>query len=128
MTSDNASNNDTAMREVARAIDEDGNHWLAGPHCICCQEHILNLAARHFIDAVAPTSQATILKKIHHTINSDDIDGLTKQLSVLEHDPEAIAEDGFDASDAVGKALALIKQVKFSFNCLCLQVLTQLVN
>jgi len=128
MTSDNASNNDTAMREVARAIDEDGNHWLPGPHRIRCQEHILNLAARHFVDAIAPTPQATILKKIHRAINSDDdteIDNLTEQLAVLEHDPDAIAEDGFDASDAVGKALALIEQVKSSFNCLCLRDLTR---
>ncbi|KAG2738766.1 hypothetical protein P692DRAFT_20687475, partial [Suillus brevipes Sb2] len=26
----NASNNDTAMKEVAKVIDEDGTHWLPG--------------------------------------------------------------------------------------------------
>jgi hypothetical protein len=118
MTSDNASNNDTAMKELARAIDEDGSRWLAGPHRIRCQEHILNLAARHFVDAVAPTPQATILKKIRRAIDSGtdvDIDGLTAQLAALEHDPEAIVEDGYDVSNAIGKALALIDQVKSSF-------------
>jgi hypothetical protein len=55
MTSDNASNNDTAMKEVAKVIDEDGTHWLPGSRCIRCQKHILNLAACHFVDAVAPT-------------------------------------------------------------------------
>jgi hypothetical protein len=63
------------MKELARAIDEDGSRWLAGPHRIRCQEHILNLAARHFVDAVAPTPQATILKKIRRAIDSGtDVD------------------------------------------------------
>jgi hypothetical protein len=115
MTSDNASNNDTAMKEVAKVIDEDGTHWLPGSRRIRCQEHILNLAARHFVDAVAPTPQATLLKKIRSAIDSGDetdIDSLTEQLATLEDDPEAITEDGFDVGDAVGKALALIEQVK----------------
>jgi hypothetical protein len=118
MTLDNASNNDTAMNEVAKAIDEDGTHWLPGPHHIRCQEHILNLAARHFVDGVAPTPQATLLCKIRHAIDHDeetDITSLTAQLAALEHDPEAIVEDGFDVGNAVGKALALIEQVKSSF-------------
>jgi hypothetical protein len=118
MTSDNASNNDTAMKEVAKVIDEDGTHWLPGSRRIRCQEHILNLAARHFVDAVAPTPQATLLKKIRHAIDDGDetnIDSLTEQLATLEDDPEAITEDGFDVADAVGKALALIEQVSLSF-------------
>ncbi|KAG2060650.1 hypothetical protein BDR06DRAFT_1002531 [Suillus hirtellus] len=40
-----------------------------------------------------------------------DVDNLTKQLAALEHDPEAIVEDGFDVGEAVGKALALIEQI-----------------
>ncbi|KAG2738765.1 hypothetical protein P692DRAFT_20700294, partial [Suillus brevipes Sb2] len=81
------------------------------------QEHILNLAARHFVDAVAPTPQATLLKKIRHAIDDGDetnIDSLTEQLTTLEDDPEAITEDGFDVADAVGKALALIEQIRKS--------------
>jgi hypothetical protein len=112
MTSDNASNNDTAMKEVAKVIDEDGTHWLPGSRRIRCQEHILNLAARHFVDAVAPTPQATLLKKIRGASDESDIASLTEQLAILEDDPEAITEDGFDVGDAVGKALALIEQVK----------------
>ncbi|KAG2742502.1 hypothetical protein P692DRAFT_20651015, partial [Suillus brevipes Sb2] len=81
------------------------------------QEHILNLAARHFVDGVAPTPQATLLRKIRHAIDYDedtDITSLTEQLAALEHDPEAIVEDGFDVGDAVGKALALIEQIRKS--------------
>jgi len=106
------------MKKLARAIDKDGSRWLAGPHHIRCQEHILNLAAHHFVDAIAPTPQATILKKICCAIDSGtdiDIDGLTAQLAALEHDPEAIVKDGYDVSNAIGKALALIDQVKSSF-------------
>lgn len=119
MTSDNASNNNTAMKEVGQVLNEGGNDWLPGAHRIRCQEHILNLAAQHFVDAVAPTPQATLLKKIRRAIdNGDDadIDSLTQQLATLECDPEAITEDGFDVADAVGKALALIEQVS-SFSC-----------
>jgi hypothetical protein len=57
-------------------------------------------------------------EKIHRAIDSGtdiDIDGLTAQLAALEHDPEAIVEDGYDVSNAIGKALALIDQVKSSF-------------
>ncbi|KAG1726977.1 uncharacterized protein EDB91DRAFT_1086592 [Suillus paluster] len=90
MTLDNTSNNDTAMREIGRVInedDKDGN-WLA-----------------------------TILKKIRHAIDCGedaDVDSLTEQLTALEHDPEAIVEDGFDVGDAVRKALALIEQIRKS--------------
>ncbi|KAG1773678.1 hypothetical protein EV702DRAFT_1201002 [Suillus placidus] len=94
MMSDNASNNDTTMKELARAIDEDGSRWLAGPHRIRCNH-----------------------KKICRAIYSGtdvDIDGLTAQLAALEHDPKAIVEDGYDVSNAIGKALALIDQIRKS--------------
>ncbi|KAG2338647.1 hypothetical protein BDR05DRAFT_951815 [Suillus weaverae] len=80
------------MKEVAKVIDKDGTHWLP----------------------VAPTPQATLLKKIRSTIDSGDetdIDSLTKQLATLEDDPKAITKDGFDVGDAIGKALALIEQI-----------------
>ncbi|KAG2348733.1 hypothetical protein BDR05DRAFT_995137 [Suillus weaverae] len=102
------------MSEVVKTIDKDGTHWLPGPRHIHCQEHILNLAAQYFIDGVTPTPQATLLCKICHAINHDedtDITSLTEQLAALEHDSEAIVEDGFNVSDTVGKALALIEQI-----------------
>jgi hypothetical protein len=108
----------SGCREYAILTDEDGTHWLPGSRHIRCQEHILNLAARHFVDAVAPTPQATLLKKIRHAIDDGDetnIDSLTEQLATLEDDPEAITEDGFDVVNAIGKALALIEQVSLSF-------------
>jgi len=47
-----------------------------------------------------------------------DLDRLNQQLATLECDPQATIdhfEDGFDTGDAVGKALALIEQVKSMF-------------
>ncbi|KAG2348374.1 hypothetical protein BDR05DRAFT_944506 [Suillus weaverae] len=87
MTSDNALNNNTTMKEVVKVIDEDG---------------------------VTPTPQATLLKKICHTIDNGDetdIDSLTEQLATLEDDSEAITKDDFDVVDAIGKALTLIEQI-----------------
>jgi hypothetical protein len=117
MTADNASNNDTAMKEVAMVIDPNGTSgWEPASRRIRCQEHILNLAARHFVDSVSPTPQAALLKKIRRTIDNGDeadLDKLNRELTILENEPEALesADVGLDAGDAVGKALALIEQV-----------------
>jgi hypothetical protein len=116
MTADNASNNDTAMKEVALVIDPNGTRWELASRRIRCQEHILNLAARHFVDSVSPTPQAALLKKIRCAIDNGDeadLDKLNQQLATLANEPEGLESTkvGLDAGDAVGKALALIEQV-----------------
>ncbi|KAG2069785.1 hypothetical protein BDR04DRAFT_1156286 [Suillus decipiens] len=68
----------------------------------------------YIMELIVTEDKATLLCKICHAIDHDedtDIASLTEQLAALEHDPEAIVEDGFDVSDAVGKALALIEQI-----------------
>jgi hypothetical protein len=114
MTSDNASNNDTAMKEVAHEIDPEGVHWIPATRRIRCQEHILNLATRHFIDMVAPTPQAKLMKKIRHALNmgnDDDLNILNKELTAMEVNGDHEKDDVFDTGDSLGKALALIDQV-----------------
>jgi hypothetical protein len=123
MTSDNASNNDTAMKEVACEIDPEGIRWLPATHRIRCQEHILNLAARHFVDAVAPTPQAALMKKMRQALDTGDdadLDVLNKELAAIEVTGDCEKDDVFDTSDSLGKALALIEQVShYYFMGLC---------
>lgn len=56
-------------------------------------EHALHLAAKHFIERVAPTSTSALLKK---TVEDDD------------------DESDFDVADTVGKALSLVMQIRKS--------------
>lgn len=56
-------------------------------------EHALHLAAKHFIERVAPTSTSALLKK---TVEDDD------------------DETDFDVADTVGKALSLVMQIRKS--------------
>lgn len=89
-------------------------------------EHSIDLAACHFIQDVAPSSTQKIIKKIKHALRDADIedtvdlDALDAHLASRDFDEngDSEAEDGdeeifdnFDIADAVGKALALVKQV-----------------
>jgi hypothetical protein len=56
-------------------------------------EHALHLAAKHFVERVAPTSTSALLKK---TAEDDD------------------DETDFDVADTVGKALSLVTQIRKS--------------
>ena len=88
-------------------------------------EHSIDLAACHFIQDVTPSTQK-IIKKIKHALQDADIedtvdlDALDAHLASRDFDGngDSEAEDGdeeifdnFDIADAVGKALALMKQV-----------------
>lgn len=119
MTSDNATNNDTAMKAVGQEIDPEGTRWAPDARRIRCQEHILNLAARHFVDAVAPTPQAALMKKIRQALdngNDADLDTLNKQLSSMDVSNDDDDDDTlFNTGDSLGKALALIEQVRAIF-------------
>jgi hypothetical protein len=58
-------------------------------------EHALHLAAKHFVERVAPTSASALLKK---TAEEDDDDD----------------ETDFDVADTIGKALSLVTQIRKS--------------
>ncbi|KAG1824515.1 uncharacterized protein BJ212DRAFT_1295664 [Suillus subaureus] len=62
---------------------------------VCCTEHALHLAAKHFVEEVAPTPASVLLKNT--TTANDDDDDKDK-------------ETDFDVADTVGKALALVTQ------------------
>ena len=89
-------------------------------------EHSIDLAACHFIQDVTPSSTQKIIKKIKHALRDTDIedmvdlDALDAHLALRDFnrngDSEAEDRDkeifnNFDIADAIGKALALVKQV-----------------
>jgi hypothetical protein len=95
-----------------------------------CMEHSIDLCARHFIEEVSPSSTAKLLKKIKKAFGDADIsdtvdlDALNSQLAGFDFDEEeggvdeeALDADSsqFDVADSVGKALALVKQVRHLF-------------
>jgi hypothetical protein len=92
-----------------------------------CMEHSLHLAAKHFVQAVAPSSPRTVTRKVKKafdraTKNGDlDLDSLDRELvgfSFDDGDDESEDSDdddvsGFDVGDSLGKALALVNQVYY---------------
>jgi len=89
-------------------------------------EHSVHLGAEKFIKGVAPSTGRAILQKVRQAFrNAQDgatynLDQLNASLKECEDDPEGDGgngedenEEDFDAGDACGKALALIKQVGF---------------
>jgi hypothetical protein len=91
-------------------------------------EHSIDLAACHFIQDVAPSSTQKVIKKIKHALKDADIedtvdlDALDAHLASASRDFDGNGDseaeygdeeifDNFDIADAVGKALALVKQV-----------------
>lgn len=89
-------------------------------------EHAVHLAAAHFVTEVAPTSPSKLVKKVKealHAVATDadsaDLAALNEQLSAFEIDGDADPDDSDDEagdgdlSDTLGKALALVKQVRF---------------
>ena len=91
-------------------------------------EHSLHLSAKHFVQAVTPTSPNKIAKKIKSAlqkahINGDvDLDRLDEEVIGFSFDDgdDGGEDDGgeydsntsdFDVGDSLGKALALVGQV-----------------
>jgi hypothetical protein len=85
-------------------------------------EHLVHLTARKVVEGVSPTSSAKLVTKLRNAIkraqNDDDETDLNKldvkltnmDLDQADDDSDDDADD-IDAGDAVGKALALVKQV-----------------
>jgi hypothetical protein len=78
------------IQTVALQIDPDGINWDPVEHHVRCMEHALHLAAKHFVERVAPTSTSALLKK---TVEDND------------------DETDFDVANTVGKALSLVTQI-----------------
>jgi hypothetical protein len=62
-------------------------------------EHSLHIACKHFVEAIAPASPAAIRRKVQDN-EGDDTD----------------TDVEFSSGDALGKALALVKQVSIHGN------------
>ena len=86
-----------------------------------CMEHSLHIACKHFVETIAPASPAMIRKKIKAalqiaSVNGElDLDELDNELATLDlensEDSGDNADVEFSHGDALGKALALVKQV-----------------
>lgn len=97
-------------------------------------EHSVDLSAKTFVQAISPSSPRRILKKIKKILKKTDVDGsdtldiddLDGRLAGFNFDDESDDEgneaedsegddavkDDAAAADSIGKALALIKQVR----------------
>ena len=74
-------------------------------------EHSLHIACKHFVEAVAPVSPSAICKKMKMALKHPILD-----FDDMEYNSEADednSEDEYTSGDALGKALALVKQVNF---------------
>ncbi|KAG1901095.1 ribonuclease H-like domain-containing protein [Suillus fuscotomentosus] len=105
------------MKKVGRQINPDGTRWVPDARHIRCQEHVLNLAAQHFVDGVSPTPQAALMRKICQAVddgNDAELNTLTQELASMEVDNDNNDGTSFNAGDSLGKALALIEQIQKS--------------
>lgn len=115
--------------------------WVSGSTHIFfrCMEHSLHLAAKHFVQSVSPVSPTSIQKKAsaalkmarddaHMSMDEFDRamfvidfnhiheDDYFDHLSDGEGDDDGVDEDtDFTPGDSLGKALALVKQVRSFF-------------
>ncbi|KAF8981567.1 hypothetical protein BDQ17DRAFT_1337289 [Cyathus striatus] len=110
---------------------------------IGCMEHALHLAAKHFIETIAPTTSTSISKKVRAVLKKSshrgelDLEELDHELAEInldeseaaEVDSESDNEDfSFCAGNSLEKALALVKQIRKSpqactfFKSMCVQV------
>jgi hypothetical protein len=84
-------------------------------------EHSLHIACKHFVETIAPASPATIRKKVKAALQIASMNGeldlneLDNELATLDlensEDSGDDADVEFSHGDALGKALALVKQV-----------------
>lgn len=67
-----------------------------------CMEHAIHIACKHFVEAVAPTSPRKFKGKANAANQPSDGPSANEEES---------SDDEFTPGDALGKALALVKQV-----------------
>jgi hypothetical protein len=84
-------------------------------------EHAVHLSASKVVESVSLAPSAAIVKRIRGTIRraldgnaNPDLDQVDADLATLQRDPggndESDDDKDFGSGDAVGKALALVKQ------------------
>lgn len=72
-----------------------------------CMEHAIHLCAGHFILDLSPSSVSSIIKKMRKFKSTE-----AEQLQEESDDSDEDDEDTlFTSGDAIGKGLALVKQV-----------------
>jgi len=73
-------------------------------------EHSLHIACKHFVETVTPASPSAIHKKMKMAFKHPILD-----FGNMEYNSEADknSEHKYTSGDALGKALALVKQVNF---------------
>lgn len=132
-TADNASNNGVCLRELKMLLQDP--LFDAKQRYIRCMEHSVDLSAKTFVQAVAPSSSRKILKKMKKalqvvsdddsgTFDLDDIDARLANFNFGDDNDEEIEgeddeedealEAEVDTAAAVGKALLLVKQIRAS--------------
>ena len=85
-------------------------------------EHALHLAAKHFVEGVAPTSANQLLQKVKGAMANTtengtqlDMDALNSEIKDIEaelgDEVEDKEDDDYDVADTIGKALALVALV-----------------
>ena len=83
-------------------------------------EHALHLAAKHFVEGVAPTSSTSLLQKVKGAManatrddTAIDLDALNSEIGGIEAamGDDTEEDEEYDVADTIGKALALVTQV-----------------
>ncbi|KAJ6537529.1 hypothetical protein DFH09DRAFT_1283526 [Mycena vulgaris] len=109
-----------------QGLDERDECWTALEHDMMCIEHAVHIASKHVVEKVAPTPQKLLQKKIRSLLNQarsngelneEEVASLLSTLGGGGDTPESDVEgEGLEwtTGDAVGKVLALIKQIRMS--------------
>ena len=141
--------NRTTLHEFEKLLTDTDGVWLAEEYDILyllsfcfifgatkshgiCMEHSLHIAAKHFIEAVAPTSLTAICKKVKAAIwkakasgnlDLDEVDQALSDVDLMQDrdvdandsDPDVNDMDSgdsdFSSGDSLREAIALVKQV-----------------
>jgi hypothetical protein len=90
ITTDNAGNNSTMMRELSKRLeDEKGIVWDAEQHHIACLSHVINLIVTDFMKAIKGFEKGTVVPDDNNSddgdnqIQIDPKDGITKTVIKL---------------------------------------------
>ncbi|MGH7240295.1 MAG: hypothetical protein ACREHG_09585 [Candidatus Saccharimonadales bacterium] len=81
--------------------------------------HSVNLAAKHFIEAVCPTPRHLLRKRAHATCIANEEDEEDEEDEEEDKDKDDDTEQAdpivtFEAGDTLGKLLAIINQVRLA--------------
>ncbi|KAJ7707204.1 hypothetical protein B0H14DRAFT_3025273, partial [Mycena olivaceomarginata] len=112
ITSDGAAVNRSTAKTAEHGLDERDEGWTAAEHDMMCIEHVVHIASKHFVEA----KLRTILDAACSSgeIGADEVAKCLDSLGGEDDEPDE-SDNSMDsewtAGDAVGKILALIKQL-----------------